>query len=71
MKIRIYSHILPPHGMTLPMVRSLMWRPLTRLHTINSSRAYSTRLQIVIAETQCHRRHAVIISQLYQFEAVA
>ena len=57
--------------MTLPMVRSLMLRPLTRLHTINSSRAYSTRLQIVIAETQCHRRHAIIISQLYQFEAVA
>ena len=53
------------------MVRSLMWRPLTRLHTINSSRAYSTRLQIVIEETQCHRCHAIIISQLYQFEAVA
>ena len=56
--------------MTLPMVRSLMLRPLTRLHTINSSRGHSTRLQIVIAETQCHR-HAVVISELYQFEAVA
>ena len=53
------------------MVRSLMFRPLTRLHTINSSLGHSTRLQIVIAETQCHRRHAIIISQLYQFEAVA